>query len=148
MTVCILTHSSLSLAYAALGLNLWYEKMVPVLFAVYDPVRHFDPYGHDGQPDPSGKTFVRKNLSPVSTGNLCDPDGFLCGFSMGAHTASDFRDRQEISSEEGQYLRPSATIWDQSISWDLYCRYCIGVGAPLCIWYVWHSIAIWYFPAL
>ena len=21
---------------------------------------------------------------------------------------------------------PSATIWDQSISWDLYCRYCIG----------------------
>ena len=31
MTGCILTHSSLSLAYAALGLNLWYEKMVPVL---------------------------------------------------------------------------------------------------------------------
>ena len=30
--------------------------------------------------------------------------GFLCGFPMGAHTASDFRDRQEISSEEGQYL--------------------------------------------
>ena len=31
MTGCILTHSSLSLAYAALGLSLWYEKMVPVL---------------------------------------------------------------------------------------------------------------------
>jgi len=31
MTGCILTHSSLSLAYAALGLTLWYEKMVPVL---------------------------------------------------------------------------------------------------------------------
>ena len=31
MTGCILTHSSLSLAYAALGLNLWYEKMVPAV---------------------------------------------------------------------------------------------------------------------
>ena len=31
MTICILTHSELSLAYAALGLQLWYERMVPVL---------------------------------------------------------------------------------------------------------------------
>ena len=32
LTFCMLTNSSLSLAYAALGLRLWYEKMVPVLF--------------------------------------------------------------------------------------------------------------------
>ncbi len=83
MTGCILTHSSLSLAYAALGLTLWYEKNGAGASAVYDPVRHFDPYGHDGQPDPSGKTFVRKNLSPVSTGNLCDPDGLFVRFSHG-----------------------------------------------------------------
>lgn len=31
MTGCILTHSSLSLAYAALGLNLWYEKWYRLL---------------------------------------------------------------------------------------------------------------------
>ena len=38
MTCCILTHSSLSLAYAALGLELWYEKMVPVLLPFMIPI--------------------------------------------------------------------------------------------------------------
>ncbi len=26
---CILTHSQISLSYAAMGLNLWFEKMIP-----------------------------------------------------------------------------------------------------------------------
>lgn len=30
--------------------------------------------------------------------------GFLCGFPMGARTIADLRNRQELSSEEGQYL--------------------------------------------
>ena len=28
---CILTHSQISLSYAAMGLNLWFEKMIPSL---------------------------------------------------------------------------------------------------------------------
>ena len=88
MTGCILTHSSLSLAYAALGLNLWYEKMVPVLlpFMIL-----------------SG-TFFERIYRLSAPGIYVILVGFLCGFPMGARTASDFRDRQEISSEEGQYL--------------------------------------------
>ena len=104
MTGCILTHSSLSLAYAALGLELWYEKMVPVLlpFMIL-----------------SG-TLIRLGLTnalirPVKPVfgrifHLSEPGiyvilmGFLCGFPMGARTTSDFRDRQELSVEEGQYL--------------------------------------------
>ena len=74
MTCCILTHSSLSLAYAALGLELWYEKMVPVLLP-----------------------FM------ILSGTLILM-GFLCGFPMGARTIADFRDRQELSVTEGQYL--------------------------------------------
>lgn len=104
MTCCILTHSSLSLAYAALGLGLWYEKMVPVLlpFMIL-----------------SG-TLIRMGLvngliRPVkpllgSIFRLSGPGiyvilmGFLCGFPMGARTIADFRERQELSVTEGQYL--------------------------------------------
>ena len=28
---CILTNSQISLSYAAMGLNLWFEKMIPSL---------------------------------------------------------------------------------------------------------------------
>lgn len=104
MTCCILTHSSLSLAYAALGLGLWYEKMVPVLlpFMIL-----------------SG-TLIRLGLvngliRPVKPlfgriFRLSEPGiyvilmGFLCGFPMGARTIADFRDREELSVTEGQYL--------------------------------------------
>lgn len=104
ITFCILTHSSLSLAYAALGLQLWYEKMVPVLlpFMIL-----------------SG-TLIRMGLVPT----LLSPVnpifrkifrlseqavyvilmGFLCGFPMGARTIADFRTRQELSVQEGQFL--------------------------------------------
>ena len=104
MTVCILTHSAQSLAYAALGLQLWYEKMVPVLlpFMIL-----------------SG-TLIRMGLVPVLLGpvrpfferffRLSEQAvyvilmGFLCGFPMGARTIADFRNRQELSVWEGQYL--------------------------------------------
>lgn len=104
MTCCILTHSALSLAYAALGLGLWYEKMVPVLlpFMIL-----------------SG-TLIRLGLvngliRPVKPlfgriFRLSEPGiyvilmGFLCGFPMGARTIADFRDREELSVTEGQYL--------------------------------------------
>ena len=104
MTGCILTHSSLSLAYAALGLNLWYEKMVPVLLPFMILSGTLIRMGMtDSLIRPVRPLFGRiYRLS--APGIYVILMGFLCGFPMGAHTASDFRDREEISSEEGQYL--------------------------------------------
>ena len=104
MTGCILTHSSLSLAYAALGLNLWYEKMVPVLLPFMILSGTLIRMGMtDSLIRPVRPLFGRiYRLS--APGIYVILMGFLCGFPMGARTASDFRDRQEISSEEGQYL--------------------------------------------
>ena len=104
MTGCILTHSSLSLAYAALGLTLWYEKMVPVLLPFMILSGTLIRMGMtDSLIRPVRPLFGRiYRLS--APGIYVILMGFLCGFPMGARTASDFRDRQEISSEEGQYL--------------------------------------------
>ena len=104
MTFCMLTNSSLSLAYAALGLRLWYEKMVPVLFpfmvlsgtlirmglveSLIRPIRPF-----------FGKLF---RISDPAVYTILM--GFLCGFPMGARTTAEFRNRQELSVSEGQFL--------------------------------------------
>ena len=104
LTFCMLTNSSLSLAYAALGLRLWYEKMVPVLFpfmvlsgtlirmglveSLIRPIRPFFCYLFRIS-DPAVYTILM---------------GFLCGFPMGARTTAEFRNRQELSVAEGQFL--------------------------------------------
>ena len=104
LTFCMLTNSSLSLAYAALGLRLWYEKMVPVLFPfmvlsgtlirmglvemLIRPIRPF-----------FGKLF---RISDPAVYTILM--GFLCGFPMGARTTAEFRNRQELSVAEGQFL--------------------------------------------
>ena len=104
LTFCMLTNSSLSLAYAALGLRLWYEKMVPVLFPfmvlsgtlirmglvemLIRPIRPF-----------FGKLF---RISDPAVYTILM--GFLCGFPMGARTTAEFRNRQELSVSEGQFL--------------------------------------------
>ena len=104
LTFCMLTNSSLSLAYAALGLRLWYEKMVPVLFpfmvlsgtlirmglveSLIRPIRPF-----------FGKLF---RISDPAVYTILM--GFLCGFPMGARTTAEFRNRQELSVAEGQFL--------------------------------------------
>ena len=104
LTFCMLTNSSLSLAYAALGLRLWYEKMVPVLFPfmvlsgtlirmglvemIIRPIRPF-----------FGKLF---RISDPAVYTILM--GFLCGFPMGARTTAEFRNRQELSVAEGQFL--------------------------------------------
>ena len=104
MTCCILTHSSLSLAYAALGLGLWYEKMVPVLLPFMILSGTLIRMGLvDGLIRPVKPLFGR--LFRLSgPGIYVILMGFLCGFPMGARTIADFRDRQELSVEEGQYL--------------------------------------------
>lgn len=104
MTFCMLTNSSLSLAYAALGLRLWYEKMVPVLFPFMVLSGTLIRMG-----------LVESLIRPIrpffsKLFRISDPAvytilmGFLCGFPMGARTTAELRNRQELSVSEGQYL--------------------------------------------
>ncbi len=104
LTGCILTNSALSLTYASLGLELWFEKMIPallpfmilsgimvrlkltekiamVLFPVFGPVYR-----------------VRKNVI------YCMTLGFLCGFPMGAKVTADMLEHNMLSKKEGEYL--------------------------------------------
>ena len=85
MTGCILTHSSLSLAYAALGLNLWYEKMVPVLLPFMILSGTLIRMGMtDSLIRPVRPLFGRiYRLS--APGIYVILMGFLCGFPMGPH---------------------------------------------------------------
>lgn len=104
MTGCILTHSSLSLAYAALGLNLWYEKMVPVLLPFMILSGTLIRMGLTDSLIRPVKPLFGRIYRLSSPGIYVVLMGFLCGFPMGARTTSDFRDRQELSVGEGQYL--------------------------------------------
>lgn len=122
----MLTNSSLSLAYAALGLRLWYEKMVPVLFpfmvlsgtlirmglveSLIRPIRPF-----------FGKLF---RISDPAVYTILM--GFLCGFPMGARTTAEFRNRQELSVAEGQFLLAFCNNFGPVYFWDLCCLCCTG----------------------
>jgi len=102
--VSILTHSKLSLYYATLGLTLWSEKMIPALlpFMILSGI------------------MIRMNLTEIFV-RLIYPVihplyrisrsvcygmfmGFLCGFPMGAKTASDLLKKGLITSKEASYL--------------------------------------------
>lgn len=104
MTGCILAHSSLSLAYAALGLNLWYEKMIPVLLPFMILSGTLIRMGLTESLICPVKPLFRKIYRLSGPGIYVILMGFLCGFPMGARTIADFRNRQELSVEEGQYL--------------------------------------------
>ena len=104
LTYLILTHSSISLYYAFHGLTLWYQKMIPSLlpFMIL-----------------SG-TLIRMNLSEKFVSLLhpvikrifrCNANvsygivmGFLCGFPMGAKTATDLLEEGKINLDEARYL--------------------------------------------
>lgn len=104
ITFCILTHSRISLYYALLGLDLWYEKMIPALlpFMIISGV------------------MVRMNLTEMFTALVypfvrpvfrvsknvcyCMLIGFLCGFPMGARTVADMYERGRITKREAELL--------------------------------------------
>ncbi len=104
LIVCILTNSQLSLAYALMGLQLWFENMIPALF----PFMIL-----------SG-IMIRMNLTGIFSKILypvirplyhVSPNacyamiiGFLCGFPMGAKTISDLVKREMLSPREAEYL--------------------------------------------
>jgi hypothetical protein len=101
---CMLVYSRISIYYALLGLNLWFEKMIPSLlpFMIISGI------------------IIRLNLTENITEVIypfvkllfrvshnvcyCMLIGFLCGFPMGARTVSDMYKRNKISSKEAEYL--------------------------------------------
>ena len=83
-TACILTHSELSLGYAAMGLTLWLEKMIPsllpfmILSGIVIRLRLTETIASFIYPVIRPIFRVRKNVC------YCMMLGFLCGFPMGA----------------------------------------------------------------
>lgn len=103
-TVCILTNSQISLAYALMGLQLWFENMIPALlpFMILSGImirmhltENFSKVLHP----------LIRPLYHVSE-NVCYAMimGFLCGFPMGAKTVADLLDREMISKREAEFL--------------------------------------------
>lgn len=100
----ILLHPGMSVHFAATGLNLWFECMVPALlpFMILSGI------------------MIRQNLterfskvlSPVlgpiyRLGNhciYCMILGFLCGFPMGAKTVAELYERKQLSQKEAALL--------------------------------------------
>lgn len=102
--VLILSYPALSLSYAANGLKLWFDRMVPTLF----PFMLLS------------TVMIRQNLTegfaaflyPVA-GRLygmsrncvyCLLLGFLCGFPMGARTIAEMYERKQLSRREAEFL--------------------------------------------
>ena len=101
---CILYNSELSFQYAAQGLNLWFERMIPVLF----PFMILS-----GIMVRLGLTekiafFLKPMLRPIYrvNGNVCYAIfmGFLCGFPMGAKVVAELYTNKQISNREAEYL--------------------------------------------
>lgn len=104
LIVCILTNSQLSLAYALMGLQLWFEKMIPALFpfmivsGIMIRMNLTDGFSKLLYP-------VIRPLYQISP-NACYAMiiGFLCGFPMGAKTVSDLVKRNMLSRTEAELL--------------------------------------------
>ena len=140
----LLCYPSASLFYAATGLQLWFECMVPVLF----PFMIL-----------SG-IVIRQNLTDSITGALspflsplfhitpggiyCLIIGFLCGFPMGARTVAQMYERGSLSRREAAHLLSFCNnigLFSQFPASDHRLQ-----GPPpslFPVWYVWDSTFIW-----
>lgn len=104
LTGCILTHSSLSLGYASLGLELWFTKMIPtllpfmILSGIMVRLKLTEKLSMLIFPAVRPLYRVRKNVC------YCMMMGFLCGFPMGAKVVSELYERQQLTRREASYL--------------------------------------------
>lgn len=104
LTICILTNSSLSLAYATLGLELWFKKMIPallpfmILSGVMVRLKLTEKMSMALFPLLGPVYRVRKNVV------YCMMLGFLCGFPMGAKVTSELLERGMLTEKEASYL--------------------------------------------
>lgn len=104
ITAMMLTHSGLSLAYASLGLELWFQKMIPTLlpFMILSGLMirlHLTRYF---------VALVHPVLKPVyhvsESGSYAMIIGFLCGFPMGAKTISDLLKTGDLDKKQASFL--------------------------------------------
>ena len=101
---CILTHSQISFSYAAMGLELWFQKMIPsllpfmILSGIMVGMRLTEKVSMIIYPAVKPLYKVRKNVCYAML------MGFLCGFPMGARVVDDLYTRRMISRREAEYL--------------------------------------------
>ncbi len=104
LTFCILSHSGLSLAYASLGLELWFNKMIPsllpfmILSGIMVRLKLTEKIAMVLYPVISPLFHVRKNVV------YCMALGFLCGFPMGAKVTADLYEHNMLTRREAEYL--------------------------------------------
>ena len=104
LTVCILTNSALSLSYASLGLELWFQKMVPsllpfmILSGIMVRLNLTEKLAMSIYPVIGRIYRVRKNVC------YCMLLGFLCGFPMGAKVTGELLERGQLTHREGEFL--------------------------------------------
>lgn len=104
LTFCILSRSSLSLAYATLGLDLWLHKMVPsllpfmILSGIMIRLRLTEKIAGALYPVAGPVYRVQRNVV------YCMALGFLCGFPMGARVTADLYERDMLTRREAEYL--------------------------------------------
>lgn len=100
----ILLYPKVSLSYAANGLKLWFDRMVPTLFPFMI----------------LSTVMIRQNLTESFAGLLypiagrlyrmsrncvyCLLLGFLCGFPMGARTIAEMYERKNLTKREAEFL--------------------------------------------
>lgn len=104
LVFCILTNSGLSLSYAAMGLELWFQKMIPtllpfmILSGIMVRLKLTEKIAMIIYPVIRPVFKVRKNVCYTML------MGFLCGFPMGAKTVDDLYSRKMITRREAEYL--------------------------------------------
>lgn len=104
LTFCMLTNSKLSFAYASLGLELWFQKMIPallpfmILSGIVVRLRLTEKISIVLYPALGPIFRVRKNVI------YCIMLGFLCGFPMGAKVTADMLEHNLLTQKEGEYL--------------------------------------------
>lgn len=100
----ILTHSAMAKQYAYLGLNIWFEQMIPSLLPFMILSSMLVKLNLD---ELLVKPFsgILKHLYKISdAGVYVLVMGFLCGFPMGAKAAVMEYEEGKISMEEAQFL--------------------------------------------
>jgi hypothetical protein len=101
---CMLVYSRISIYYALLGLNLWFEKMIPsllpfmIISGIIIRLNLTESFTEVIYP------FIRLTFRVSRNVCYCMLIGFLCGFPMGARTVADMYQRNKISSREAGYL--------------------------------------------
>lgn len=100
----ILANSQTSLYYAAMGLELWFQKMIPsllpfmILSGIMVRMELTEKASLIIYPIVKPLYKVRKNVCYAML------MGFLCGFPMGARVVDDLYMRQMITKREAEYL--------------------------------------------